>query len=519
MEKPYLVEKLQPFADSHIWQLCRDYYQQTGLDAWRSGTVPHHMTSNAMVGKTYAQLIFAFLKDLAAKGQHEEMVYLIELGAGHGRLAFHILKHLERLAAQPGHVLPPYCYIISDIVESNLQFFEQHEQFQPYFKQGVLDVAYFDAVESQELLLRYARKTVLPTSLTQPLLAIGNYFFDTLPNDLFRVHAQEIHLCGVQLEMEEDPAGIDAAGMLEKVAVYYDDLPQSTPFYEQEEWNNLLEVYRQQLSQTYLLFPRLGLLSLERLKDLSTKGLMLLTMDKGYQQLEELDHLEVPDMVTHGSMSFAVNYHAFRVLCEQKGGQAYFSDFSNRNLQMGCLLYLNDSDTFLATKAAYQEVVNDFGPGDFNGVKKFAYKHIHTMTLVELIAVARFGAYDATLFVNFLPRLKALSQEVTYAERQRLALLMHHTWDTYFTINEGDDLAFEMAGIFYLLGYYQEALDYFGHSAHEYGQTPDLYYNQILCYYQLRQDKLFAQTLKQAQNSFPGYERFADLASLDLNAV
>lgn len=517
--KTYLVEELQPFADSLIWQLCRDYYQQTGVDAWSSGTVPHHMTSNAMVGKTYAELIFAFLKDLAAKGQQEETVYLLELGAGHGRLAFHILKYLERLTAQKGLSLPPYCYVLSDIVEENLQFFEQHEQFQPYLKQGVLDVAYFDAVESDELVLRYAKKTLVPASLKQPLLAIGNYFFDSLPNDLFRVHAQEIHPCGVQLEMTEDPAGMDAAVMLKKIDVRYGDLPQTTSYYKQKNWNVLLEIYRQQLSQTYLLFPRVGLSSLERLIELSPQGVLLLTMDKGYQHLKELDQLEAPDMVTHGSVSFAVNYHAYKVLCEQSGGQAYFCDFSNTNQQMACLLYLKDSDTYVETKIAYQRGVNDFGPSDFNGFKKLAYKHITTMTLIELIGVLRLSAYDSTLFVNLLPRLKELSQEVTHGERDRLALLLDNTWNTYFSIKEGDDLAFEMAGIFYRLGYYEKALGYFAHSVHEYGQTPDSYYNQILCYYQLRKDELFVQTLQQAQIDFPDYERFSDLAGLDLNAV
>ena len=87
-EYRYQIEEATPFSKSLIWQLNRDYYQNTGVDAWRQGIVPHNLTSNSMVGKTYAELIFAFLKDLAAKGQTQEKIYIMELGAGHGRLSF-----------------------------------------------------------------------------------------------------------------------------------------------------------------------------------------------------------------------------------------------------------------------------------------------------------------------------------------------------------------------------------------------------------------------------------------------
>ena len=148
--KKHLIDPIKPFSESLIWQLNRDYYQETGIDAWRKGIVPHNLTSNSMVGKTYAELIFAFLKDLAAKGQMNETIYILELGAGHGRLAFHILKHLERLVNHVGLQLPKYCFVLSDIVEDNLNFFLTHPQFQIYFEKGILDVAYFDMPGEKE---------------------------------------------------------------------------------------------------------------------------------------------------------------------------------------------------------------------------------------------------------------------------------------------------------------------------------------------------------------------------------
>lgn len=87
----YEIEAAQKFSESKIWQFNRDYYIQKGLSAFSEDHVPHHLTSNSLIGKTYAELIFGFLQDLASNGYPSETVYILELGAGHGRLAFLVL--------------------------------------------------------------------------------------------------------------------------------------------------------------------------------------------------------------------------------------------------------------------------------------------------------------------------------------------------------------------------------------------------------------------------------------------
>ena len=162
--------------------------------------------------------------------------------------------------------------------------------------------------------------------------------------------------------------------------------------------------------------------------------------------------------------------------------------------------------------------MNDFGPDDFNGIKKMSYKYIGSMSIKELIAILRMSAYDSSLFVKFLPQLKHLSNRISSTERKRLAQTMHQTWKMYFTLIESFDLAYEIGGIFYDLGFYQEALEYFQFSVNQFGQQADVFYNQALCYYQLREDELFLKTLVKAKALFPTYERFGYLDTLDLEA-
>ena len=515
----YQIDSIKPFSESLIWQLNRDYYQQTGIEAWRGGTVPHNLTSNSMVGNTYAQLIFAFLKDLADKGQSDEKVYILELGAGHGRFAFHVLKHLERLVSQTGLNLPKYCYVISDIVEENLNFFLDHHQFKSFFEKGLLDVAYFDAVKSTTLELRYSKSTISSQDLNQPLLAIGNYFFDSLPMDLFYFKDKKIFTCSIALESPENPEGMDTATLIKNLETSFYNFPLEEPCYEDPILNEILEDYRELVADTYLFFPTKGFQCIQNIQRLSKKGLMLLSMDKGFHEIHEIDNSAAPDMIRHGSLSFWVNYHALGAYCNKSHGKTLFSSYSSFHLELGCFLFLKEPDTYYETRVTYERVVNDFGPDDFNGMKEFAYKNFSRMNLLEIITLLRLSAYDSTMFKNVFPRIKHLSKQITVNERVRLAQTMHRVWDMYFTLNEDYDFAFEIGGVLYALGYYESALIYFEFSIRQFGEKPDIFYNKALCYYHLRQDDSFVKIVKEAKAAFPDYENFAHLDKLDLSAT
>ncbi len=516
-ENLYVVESKKPFGESLIWKLNREFYQEEGIHAWSTGEVPHHLTSNSNVGKTYAHLIFGFLKDLAQKGQMSR-VYFLELGAGHGRLAFHVLRHLGRLIKEIQLDLPPYCYILSDIVEENLTFFEEHPQLQTYYDSGQLDVAYFDAVAGKELSLRKSGLKILPEQLDQPIIAIGNYFFDSIPTDVFHYDHMQISTCEVSIESTEPPSGKSARELFKTSNLKIHKTVMEKPFYEEAALNEILEAYRSTLMTTHVFFPKIGIECLKNIRKFSKKGMLLLSMDKGSHELHDLENAKEPDMVSHGSISFWVNFHALGEYCKKTGGKAIFPKYSTYHLDLACLLFLPEGESYTETQFAYNLFVNEFGPEDLTLMKKFYYSHIRSLRLREIVGLLRVNGYDSQIFSNVLPRVKQVIQQITFNERKFLGQAMHEVYNTYFHINEKEDLAFEIGGIYYALGFYQEALDFFDRSVKQYGQTPDEYYNRALCHYQLRQDELFSKTLKEAKTAYPGYEQFGHLDKLDLGA-
>jgi hypothetical protein len=65
------------------------------------------------------------------------------------------------------------------------------------------------------------------------------------------------------------------------------------------------------------------------LQAFSNAGMVLLTMDKGFHELDKLKGKKEPDIITHGSFSLWVNYHALGTYCKKQGGKVLFPGFSN----------------------------------------------------------------------------------------------------------------------------------------------------------------------------------------------
>ncbi len=512
------LEGTKRFSESLFWSLNRKYYEDIGIDAWQSGAVPHHLTSNSMVGLTYAKLIFSLLTDIGRKGNITEPVYILELGAGHGKLAYHVLVHLDRLIDESQRPMPPYCYILSDIVENNLEFFEQHHQLQPYLQSGKLDIAYFDAIESNVLDLRVSKKVIHPSSLNQPMIALANYFFDSLPIDVFLYRQGEVEECLVSVSTTEQIEDGKEPVQLEKLELNYNLVPLEKDRYEDAIINEIVNDYKSQVFNSFIFIPELSIKCIDNLKSLSQNGVIFLSMDKGFHEIHDLENTPAPKLVNHGSISLSVNYHALSSYCLKSNGTVMMPEASTFYLELACMMFVNDGEDYFETKATYQQVVNDFGPDDYNEFKGFFYKHIAQTNLQELFGFLRLSAYDSTIFIHILPRIKQLIKEVTFNERRRMHQTMNKVWANHYELDLKFDVALEIGGIMYDLGFYQEALNFYLKSSEIRGISAMGYYNLALCYYQLREDKYFSQTLIDAKSQFPDFEKYDQLLQLDLLA-
>lgn len=485
----YLIEEPKPFSQSLLWQWQADYFQARGVAAWRNGEVPHYVTSNPTIAHAYAQIIFAFWRDYQRIQPTETPLTICELGAGSGRFAFYFLQQLARLCAEADVPLTTFRYVLTDFTQSNLTAWEKHPRFQPFFASGVLDTALFDITQTEELVLQNGRQTIRRNDLSLPLVVIANYFFDTIPQELFRIQQGTCQRCWVSLVSEQDPQTLEIAERLKAVQCLYETHSEAEPFYTEPAFQQLLQTYQQTLSNTYLLFPATGLQGLQRLKALSRAGLFVLSADKGEFHLPDLDEKPVPNLAHHGSFSLNVNYHAFQAFCEQNGGSALMPPTQQPNINVYGFLFCAETSRFMDTRRAYQRAVVDFSPDDFYIITKQVRPLISQLTVEEILAYLRLTRYDAHQFGRYLPALSRLSDTFTPHQHQAICQAVDKVWNSYFPLGEEEDLAAGIAALLYAMDAYAQALTYYSYSMAIYGEDTGILYNVAVCHHMLNQDE------------------------------
>lgn len=280
------------FSEAPIWELQRAYYEEQGLKAWNNDQVPQYITSNPMIATAYAEMIFGFLQDRAGQGHLSETVTILELGAGAGRLAFHILKKLCEIIDYAGTPLPPFRYVMSDLPVKNITSWQQHPSLLPFVEQGILDFARFDAVQDTELYLVRAKLSIKPGDLQQPLLLVANYFFDSIPQELIYVDEGKIFECEVSIQYSEAAGSDNPSDVLGTIIPQYHYVRAANYEVETYPYHDVIKLYQQKLEDSHILFPVVGLTCLERLAKLSIEGFVLLTADKGDHRIENWEFAE-----------------------------------------------------------------------------------------------------------------------------------------------------------------------------------------------------------------------------------
>ncbi|MBC8080332.1 MAG: SAM-dependent methyltransferase [Gorillibacterium sp.] len=499
------------FSEAPIWQLQRSYYQEQGLKAWQNEEVPQYITNNPMIAMAYAEIIFGFLQDRTILGFGSEPVMILELGAGSGRLAFHILQELGKLREYADIPLPPFRYVMSDFVEKNIAYWQQHQSLLPFVQQGILDFALFDAVHDTELHLTQSGTVIRPNDLQQPLLVVANYFFDSIPQELIYVGDGEIYECRVSLQNLAEVDEHNAPIPLEKVVPEYHY--QRATEYEQESYpyRDVIELYKHKLEDSHILFPTIGLACLDRLHQLSQAGFLLLTADKGDHRLENWEFAEPPKLIHHGSFSLTANYHAIQHVFEQKGALTYFTTHHYKNLNVGCILMLHDPTSHTNTRLAYRRFVDRFGPDDFFSLKQWFDEHLEQMELPQICSFWRLSGYDAQLFLQSKKRIIDLLSSCSEEDMHDLRHGIQSMWTGYYPMEEKHDLALDCGVLLFQMDLFEAALSFFEKSPNVNQASPDILYPMAVCCYEVGLEEAAQGYLLQALAIEPKHEEALSL--------
>jgi hypothetical protein len=361
---------------SPIWELQKNAYASQGIESWAVGKVPFHMTNNARIADQYAEIAIAAFQNRPFS--------VMELGGGSGKFAFLFLQACARRG------ISNMSYLLTDAAPKNELFWLSHPLLKDWMEKGVLTTSLFDPL------------TQKPPDAD---MVIANYFFGSLPQDLYRV--EKGALLEGDLSHNFQPVGKNP----------YPDFPE------------VFEILKEVRTPGSFLFP-IGALQTMR----KFPNSLFLASDRGPVLLRQAARMKLtPTQHGEAIFSFPVNFHALARFEMRRGGHALFKQSENPPFTVALF-----SQNETPAKNCFQAM--RFGPLETKA-----------KDVSEMIERLEESHWDPTLFFSFFDRL---------GEHPKLLEGMRRVKEQFFPLFSEEVLALQrLALLFQSMGEEAEAAD------------------------------------------------------------
>lgn len=512
-----ILEAEKPLSQSMVWKLQADFYAKQGPEAWIKGIVPQYITTNPYIANLYAKTVFGYCKDIAFCRDFDinSTIYILELAAGVGRFTYIFLKRFLHMLENSSLKGLTFRYIVTDLAERNVTYWQSHSFLKPYFESGALDCAAFDMAGEEELRLRYSGEVLSAGKLKNPLILFANYTFDSVPQDTFYVNKGELYEGLITITGEGEKVGPDDKSILAGLDYYYTDrqIPGGN-YYEEANINEILLFYKASLEDTAFSLPIVALRCIDRLRKLFNDDILMISTDKGYRSSSSMNKNYHPFLSKHGSISLTVNFHAMELYFKGLGGRAVHSIYEHENVTMSMFLLSRRSHDFSETETAYREIIETMGPDDFYTMKKAVVPLNKSLTTKELLTFLRFTVWDSRTFLEFYNTLlERIAQEKDFPKDELIAVI-HRVWEHYFPIGEEGDLASCLGSLLAYFGCDNDAIRLYKSSLEFYGEDAAINYEIAVCYYNLQEFDSALEYIDKSLKLEPDFEESRNLRDL-----
>lgn len=482
-QEPKILESCVALSQSVIWSLQRDYYARRGLKAWSEDDVPSYITSNPFIAEVYAGIVAAFIDDCISRSasgaprlSSEKPLRILEPGAGTGKFAYLFLRKLTALLEEKKIAPQVIRYCMTDCSQDLLAAWEENPYLARFTAAGILELGLLSAGEENA-----------PQSATHnpagPLVVIANYVFDSLPLDAFVIGGSKMEEALITSSTSSANDGSSPApGSLQ---LSFNNVPVPQQRYADKIWNGILEHYRSSVPAATIFFPAAALDLLQRLAASSNGCMLVLAADKGFTREENLALRQGPPQLEfHASgncFSAIVNFDAIARYFWSTGGEAFLPRKHFSNLSLCAFLQHPPEQEFPATRQAYREASQVFGPDDLFTLMTWLESHLNELSIAQALSLLRLTRWDPTALMRLFPVIATKLRSVV-AERIDLRDAVFNVMANCFPVSRSDnELAFYCGVILLELRFFAESMEMFTISEQTLGPSAATSYNLGLC--------------------------------------
>ena len=509
-------EGSEPVAipNSKIWATQRYWYEQSALRAWKNRRLPIFIANNSFLAAQYARLVVAFASDaLAASRSGQDnpalvKINIVEIGAGHGKLGFLVLRRLLELK-EYWPTGAEFRYILTDITKRNVDFWKSHPDLQEFFKAGLCDYATFDPENDKEIYLEIAGTTLQRQNLRSPMVFVCNYVFSSLEHDSFFIPSKDSardagilqrwhitakvpvatpfqdmrwHVEGRAEEQVSAPLSFDGAQFQSSLQAADPNIFANT----NATLSRLLEEYAQNGNDLSPSLPIGGLRCLRSISKLSRGKTLILVADKGFSSMSEFAGKRQPHIAVHGSISFMVNFHACESFVKNAGGFVLKTPHLSNSFKVEAYVLGDVRGHFRKLCRRWQAAMTSFDPDTFTTYQRLMCEENSTPDLKACLALVRKSHWDSDVFYRLRRALIASSPSVSDRQREDIVADVGKIWNNNYLLDTTKDVPFELGRMMMGLCKHKLGISFFEKSNSLYGEHHVTWYNIGICEFYLR---------------------------------
>jgi len=350
--------------------------------------------------------------------------------------------------------------------------------------------------KDEGIVLQRSAKTLNKSTLKNPLIVIANYIFDSIATDVFTSSDGKLSESLITVKTAEKLLEGGLPNDWEKVKIDYADQEIHSSYYN-NEFDEILFSYQGKLMDSHFQFPIAGLKALKSLQTLSNHRLLLVTSDKGYTTLDELDCLDRPTLDFHGSFSVMVNYHALGEYCKNNHGDMQIQAFRD-NIVSGVFSYGFPFDGLGHLKVSMAQIVDGFSPSDYFLMFEHIMQCYKKCTLSELATFLNLSGWDPYVFDRIGEKITDMAEDGDPEVVAFIAENAHKVVDNVFYTPAMDDVIFDVAVFYQNINQFENAIKYYEQSNLVFGESDVTYFNIGICYHSMNHAEAAIEALNKA---------------------
>jgi tetratricopeptide (TPR) repeat protein len=250
---------------------------------------------------------------------------------------------------------------------------------------------------------------------------------------------------------------------------------------------------------------------MNKLKQLSNNRFLLISSDKGYSSLEELDHMEHPELTFHGNcFSIMVNFHALSQYAKLMQGDFKVQAFRDYIISGVFTVGFTMTKMPMLNAAAF-EMTDRFSPVDYFELYKNVERNYKQSTLEEMLSFLNLSNWDSRLFALICDRLVELSENADPDTLMFLLKNIPNIADNFYYFPNCTDVYFNIAIVYQGVHSFEDAILYYKKSIDMFGESDVVLFNVAMCYYSLDQKSNALRFLKRALRVNPNLPQIKEM--------